>query len=78
MSGENTPKSEIGKSFYQNWKSDPMNSPKAFGKLMMSIIIQRQRKKNLFLSLTEFFRSFVIKKEQKFKNLSNFERFLFH
>ena len=55
MSGENTPKSEIGKSFYQNWKSDPMNSPKAFGKLMMSIIIQRPRKKTFFCRSLNFF-----------------------
>ena len=29
MSGENTPKSEIGKSYYKNKKSGPKNSPKA-------------------------------------------------
>ena len=34
MSGENTPKSEIGKISYQNWKSEPKNSPKAFGELI--------------------------------------------
>ena len=34
-SGENTPKSEIGKSSYQNWKSDPKNSSKAFVELKM-------------------------------------------
>ena len=33
LSGENTPKSEIGKISYQNWKSEPKNSPKAFGEL---------------------------------------------
>ena len=37
MSGENTPKSEIGKISYQNWKSEPKNSPKAFGELIMFI-----------------------------------------
>ena len=34
LSGENTPKSEIGKISYQNWKSEPKNSPKAFGELI--------------------------------------------
>ena len=33
MSGENTPMSKKGKFSVQNWQSDPMNSPKAFGEL---------------------------------------------
>ena len=37
MVSENTPKSEIGKISVQNWKSDPMNSPKAFGELIIHL-----------------------------------------
>ena len=35
--------SKIGKSFPQNWKRDPMNSPKAFGelKIIMSGLINQ-------------------------------------
>ena len=38
LSGENTPKSEIGKISYQNWKSEPKNSPKAFGELKKCLL----------------------------------------
>ena len=37
MSGENTPMSKKGKYSVQNWQSDPMNSPKAFGELIIVI-----------------------------------------
>ena len=33
--------SKIGKYSVQNWQSDPMNSPKAFGELKISIAIGR-------------------------------------
>ena len=33
--------SKIGKSRVQNWKSDPMNSPKAFGELKIDIYIKK-------------------------------------
>ena len=33
--------SKIGKILAQNWKSDPMNSPKAFGELKIDIYIKK-------------------------------------
>ena len=33
LNSNGRPVSKIGKSRVQNWKSDPMNSPKAFGEL---------------------------------------------
>ena len=36
LSGENTPKFEKEQYSVQNWQSDPMNSPKAFGELKTS------------------------------------------
>ena len=39
MSGENTPMSKKGKFSVQNWQSDPMNSPKAFGKLNTELTV---------------------------------------
>ena len=40
LSGENTPMSKKGKFSVQNWQSDPMNSPKAFGELKILIVIK--------------------------------------
>ena len=37
LNSNGRPVSKIGKIKVQNWKSDPMNSPKAFGELIILV-----------------------------------------